>query len=248
VHLLNREARLTETGRMDRTPSNSATGNEQQQHQATLVWTSKTGKNMRIAIANHQNDASYIRHARIETLKAVCVDPHPSLVDPVPVAKYVFAYDERTGQPIGMSESAMLSDVYDSYDDAPYASVSDLNAYCPLGQMASMRTVFVETEYRTSSPLFLALTLGSALLFHRFGARFATATTRGADQYLNRLYEKWGGDRVGTYDMDLTNEPTSLFVFDLEKTLRHRTMRRVSRYVTFELGDEQVVASDGLCA
>lgn len=197
---------------------------------------------MKIAIADHEQDADYIRHARMETLKAVCVDPHPSLVDVLPIAKYVFAYDERIGQPIGMGESAMLSDVYDSYGDAPYASICDLSSYCPLSQMASMRTVFVEPEYRTSNSVFLSLTLGSAKLFHSFGARFATATTRGADQYLNRLYEKWGGDRVGTFCMDLTNEESSLFVFDLEKMLNHRAMQRISRYVSFEFDDELVAA------
>ena len=105
-----------------------------------------------------------------------------------------------------------------------------------------MRTVYVEPEYRTSSSVFLSLTLGSAKLFHGFGARFATASTRGADEYLNRLYEKWGGERVGTFCMNLTNEPSSLFVFDLEKLLNHRVMRRISRYVTFEFGEELVPA------
>ena len=202
---------------------------------------------MRIAIAHAQEDASYIRHARIETLKAVNIDPHPSMLQPTPVAKYLFAYDDRTGEPIGMGESAMLSDVYGSYDDSPYASLCDLNNYCPLHEMAGMRTVFVEPEYRNHSSLFLALALGSAKLFHSLGARFATASTRGADQYLNRMYEKIGGDRVGTFCMDRINEPSSLFVFDLVKVLSHRAMQRVSRYISFELGDERVDARC-LCA
>ena len=81
---------------------------------------------MRIAIDHHEKDASYIRHARTETLRALCIDPHPSMVEPVAVSKYVFAYDDQTGQPIGMGESAMLGHVYGSYDDTPYASVGDL--------------------------------------------------------------------------------------------------------------------------
>ena len=108
--------------------------------------------------------------------------------------------------------------------------------------MAGMRTVYVEPEYRKSSCLFLALKLGSAKLFHSLGARFATASTRGTDQYLNRLYEKSGGDRVGTFDMDGVDEPSSLFVFDLEKMLSHRAMQRVSRYISFEF-EEELVAS-----
>ena len=116
-----------------------------------------------------------------------------TLVEPVAASKYVLAYDDQTGQPIGMGESAMLGDVYGSYGDAPYAAVGDLTAFCPLSEMASMRTVYVEPEYRNNSSLFLALTLCSAKVFYRRGARFATATTRAADEYLNRLYAKWCG-------------------------------------------------------
>ena len=202
---------------------------------------------MRIAVAHAQDDASYIRHARRETLKSLQVDPHPSLLEPTPIAKYVFAYDDQTGQPIGMGESAMLRDAYGTYDDSPYACLADLNSYCPVQEMAGMRTVFVEAEYRTNSSLFLALTLGSAKLFYGLGARFATASTRAADHYLNRLYEKWGGDRLGTFCLGGFEEPSSLFVFDLEQMLNHRAMRRVSRYISFELGIEQVDAAC-LCA
>jgi hypothetical protein len=216
-------------------------------NRATTAIIRKPEEKMRIALADHEKDASYIRHARIETLKALRLDPHPSLVEPMAVSKYVLAYNDESGQPIGMSESAMLSDVYASYHDAPYGSLCDLNTYCSLSQMAGMRTVFVEPEHRASSSLFLALTLGSARLFYGFGARFATATTRADDEYLNRLYEKSGGDRIGTYVMDLTNEPVSLFVFDLEKMLGHRAMRRVMPYVSFELNAAPVEARR-LCA
>lgn len=197
---------------------------------------------MRIAVGHHQRDAKYIRHARIQTLKAVRLAPHPSLIEPVAASKYVLAYDDQTGQPIGMGESAMLRDVYESFDDTPYASVCDLNAFCPLSQMAGMRSVFIEPAHRHNSSLFLALTLCSAKLFYSFGARFATATTRAADPYLNRLYAKWCGERLGTFSMDLTQEPSSLFVFDLEKMLNHRAMQRISRYVSFEY-DEALVAA-----
>jgi hypothetical protein len=207
-----------------------------------LLLPLKREEKMRIAIAHHEKDAAYIRHARIETMKAVNFDAHPSMFEPTPVAKYVFAYDDRTGEPVGMGESAMLSDVYESYEDSPYASLCDGNTYCPFHEMAGMRTVYVEPEYRSNSSLFLALTLGSAKLFYSFGARFATASTRGTDQYLNRLYEKWGGKRIGTFCMDDKNEPSSLFVFDLEKMLSHRAMSRVSRYISFDLGTKLVVA------
>ncbi|MGB7325568.1 MAG: hypothetical protein WBD31_11910, partial [Rubripirellula sp.] len=182
---------------------------------------------MRIEIADPALDAQYIRHARTETLKAVCIDPQSANVEPVPIATYLIAYDERTDQPIGMAESAMLQDVYGTYANSPYASVTDLDAYCPISEMAGMRTVFVEPEYRSSSALFLALTIGSAKLFYGRGARFGTASTRADDRYLNRLYQKMGGDRVGTFHGDSTSEPSSLFVIELQKLSQHRCMKRV---------------------
>jgi hypothetical protein len=140
-----------------------------------------------------------------------------------------------------MGESAMMIDADGgSYENTPYRSVCDLNDFCPPSQMAGMRTVYVEAEYRTSSSIFLALTLGSAQLFYQLGARCATASTRGSDTYLNRLYEKWGGDRVGTFRSDMTDEPSSLFVFNLEKMLSHRATQRVTRYVSFEFNHELV--------
>ena len=191
---------------------------------------------MKIAIANPEFDATYIRHARIETLKSVDVEPRPALINPLPIATYLFAYNDQ-GQSIGMGETAMLSDVYDSYADTPYASVGDLDAICPLNQMASMRTVFVEPKYRRSNLIFPALTFGTAKLMYEKGARFATATTSGTDQYLNRLYEKCGGKKVGVFRVDENVEWSSLFVFDLEQALAHRAMQRLSRYVTFDYND-----------
>ena len=198
---------------------------------------------MRIAVGHHEDHATYIRHARTETLRSLCIEPHPALVEPVAASKYVFAYDDQSGQAIGMGESAMLGDIYDSYHDTPYATLGDLTAFCPLSEMASMRTVYVEPEYRNNSSLFLALTLCSAKVFHGYGARFATATTRADDAYLNRLYSKWCGERVGTFRMELTNEPSSLFVFDLERMLSHRAMRRVESYLCFEHNADAVVAA-----
>lgn len=188
---------------------------------------------MRIAIADHEMDAAYIRHARVETLKSVDVEPRESLVAPLGIAKYVFAYSAE-GKAIGMGETAMLSDVYSSYADTPYAEVADLNVICPLNQMASMRTVFVEPEHRHNKLLFPALTFGTAKLFYEMGARFATATTSATEPYLNRLYEKCGGTKVGTFSINENVEQSSLFLFDLEKALAHRAMQRLMRYVTFD--------------
>lgn len=186
---------------------------------------------MRIAAGDYENHAAYIRHARTETLRALGIDPHPTLVQPVAISEYVFGYDDVSGRPVGMTESAMLRDVYGTYNEAPYARVGDLTAFCPLHEMGSMRTVYVEPQYRNNSSLFLTLLLGSVRLFQPKGARFATATTRADDPYLNRLYTKLTGIRLGTFRIGLSDELSSLFVFDLAKLLRHRAMRRVESYL-----------------
>lgn len=193
---------------------------------------------MKLRLADHELDSDYIRYARTETLKALRVEPHPDMLRIPPFSTCVLAVDEATGSKIGMGESAMLRDAYGSYEATPYADIRDLNDFCPLEQMGGMRTVFVEQAYRTSNSAFLALTLGSIVLFYGRGARFATASTRSGDEYLNRLYAKWGGERVGTFCVGGIAEPTALFVFDLTKMLNHRVMKRITQYVTFEFEQE----------
>lgn len=183
---------------------------------------------MRLRLGSYERDAVFIREARMETLRALHLDPHPSLMQFSPMSKYVLAEDSRSSVPVGLSESAMLSDVYDSYDETPYRDIADLSTYCSFSEMAGMRTIFVRRKYRASS-LFMRILLVSARLFHGFGARFATASTRAGDEYLNQLYAKCGGARVGTFCVDAVGEPSALFVFDIERMLRHPVMRRLAR-------------------
>lgn len=192
---------------------------------------------MRIRLADRELDNEYLRYARRETMKALHVEPDPSMFSIPPFAKYLLAEDSSSGNPMGLCEAAMLSFVYDSYDDTPYRDTCDLNAFCPLSEMAGVRTIFVEPQYRKSSALFTSLTLAAVKLFYGFGARFATASTRSADEYLDRLYTKWGGERVGEFTVAAAGEPSSLFVFDLTRMLNHRAMRRLSREVTFDFGE-----------
>lgn len=185
---------------------------------------------MRIEVVDPVVQGDYIRHARTETLKALTLEPLPALIEPVSVSTYVLAFDDITGRPIAMGESAMLSSVYGSYDDTPYAALGDLNTFCPVHEMGGMRTIFVEPEYRNNSSLFLALTLYSAKLFHQdCGARYATATTLASDVYLNTLYAKYCGTRVGKFPVAPSNELSSLYVFDIEQILSLRVARRVLR-------------------
>ena len=133
---------------------------------------------MRFALASPTADEAYIRHARIETMKAMDLRPTPDQTSPVAIAKYIFAYDTGSG-PVGMAESAMLTDFFNSYDEDPGSAGFDLDRYCDISEMASIRTVFSEPAYRKSS-IFLGLTLASAKLFRHLGARYASAATSAA--------------------------------------------------------------------
>ena len=153
------------------------------------------------------------------------------MVAPVPVARYLVAYGESS-RPAGMAESAMLSDIYGSYATSPNALICDLQRYCPIEEMATMRTVYAAPEVRGSSSLFLALTLASAKLFRGLGARYATATTGSSAHHLKKLYLKYGGDLAG--EGDVGGVDITLFVFDLEHLLRHRAFHRVASSFDFE--------------
>ena len=202
---------------------------------------------MRITIANSRTDAPYIRHARLETLNACRVNPHPELVEPVPTAKYMFAYDDRAGQPVGMVECVKFGDIYDSYEESPFATVCDLGSYCPMERMSVIRTLYLEPKYRVQSSLFGSLASAAVRRVYRLGARYAIARTRAADPYLNRLYARCGGERVGTLRMELINQLSSLFVFDLDQILRHRAMRRVSSCVVPECTGNLTAANIVTC-
>lgn len=133
---------------------------------------------------------------------------------------------------MGMAESAMFKDAYDSYDDSPYSEICDLSRFCPVEKMAGMRTIYVEPEFRAASGIFMALALGSAKLVHSRGARYATANTNGSASHLKKLYLKTGAEYLGHTDLDQLD--ISLFLFDLERHINHRVYRRVSEHFEFE--------------
>lgn len=199
---------------------------------------------MEIREASCKQDADYIRCVRTATLNSLGVTPHPNLVEPVPVAKYLVAYDNA--QPVGLAESALLGDIYENYEDSPNHAVCNLNAYCPLDEMATIRTVYAEPRLRGTSSLFLSLTLASAKLFHDLGARFATATTSISADGLRRLYLKYGGEIAG--EGTIGGVETTLFVFELEYLLRHRAFKRVSRCFTFDVRHESKSSTYGVAS
>ena len=187
---------------------------------------------MNIREASIEVDATYIRHVRRETLTSLGVTPTPELIEPVPVSKYLVAYDEA--KPIGLAESALLRDIYGSYGESPSDAICDLNTYCPIDEMASIRTVYADPDRRGMGSLFLSLTLASATVFHGLGARFATATTGISAHALQRLYLKYGGEIAGEGSVGGGLEVT-LFVFDLQRLLSHRALKRVSQYFAFDM-------------
>jgi len=194
---------------------------------------------MKIKLGSAEDDADYIRHACTETLKAIGITPQPAWVEPQSVAKYVLAYNE-SDLPIGLGESVVLGDVYDRYDQSPHSAICDLERYCPIQEMAFMKTVYAEPDCRGTSSIFLGLALGSAKLFHGMGARFALASTSESADGLKRLYTKLGAELAG--EGRVKGVESALFVFDLDRLLAHRAMQRISKCFEFEQAAERVMS------
>lgn len=196
---------------------------------------------MEIREASYAQDANYIRYVRAETLEGLGIEPTSELVEPVSLAKYLVAYEDS--KPIGLAESVLLADVYETYECCPNTAIGELNAYCPFDEMAEIRTVYAAPMRRGSNSLFLSLTLAAAKLFHGLGARFATATTGVSSHALQQLYLKYGGEIAGQGCID--GIEMTLFVFDLEHLLCHRALERISRCFVFDTphGTEPVEVS-----
>lgn len=186
---------------------------------------------MKIRFGSPTEDAEFIRYARTRTLEGVGVKPSAAAVEPSPFATYLFAYDGGD-QPIGMTETATVHESYGSYDQSPNSKICDLSRFCPPEQMAGMRTVYSEPKYRGSSAIFLTLTLATAKVFYERGTRFATASTSGSALHLHRLYVKYGAEFVGGRELDGID--LALYVFDVEKLVNHRAMKRVASCFAFQ--------------
>ena len=170
----------------------------------------------------------YIRHARVETLRAIRVDPKPVLVDPLDHGVYTIAFDADARRPVGLSECYFQHDMMDNYEELPYGSVDGLAELCPFHLLSGIRTLYVEPEYRVRHPLFLHLCLCAAYVFRTMGGRYATATTDAANAHLAALYDKLGGTRLGTFNTALAgSQEIALYVFDLEAMASHRAMDRL---------------------
>ncbi len=179
----------------------------------------------RVTLPEHE--ASYIQHARSETLRAIDGRPGTFGVDPVPQAVYTVAYDTERDRRCGLTECAFQHDLAAGYEELPCASgmAAELDQLCPFPLMAGIRTMFVEPEYRVQRSLFLHLSLASAYVFRTLGARYTLATTNAADARLGALYEKLGGMRLGTCPAG--GQQLALFVFSLDELVSHRAMDRV---------------------
>ena len=187
---------------------------------------------MRIEVVPYHVHRDYVRNARAEILGVSAEHLTDRRITPVSFAKYLFAYSDSESTPIGFAESAMHHDVYDSYEATPYGPFCDLSDFCPIEQMAGIRTIFVEPEHRRGSPAFLALCYHSAMYFSGMGATYTTATTRADDAYVNAFYCKIGGKCFGTGEYD--GIESSLFVFKLHDLVGNRFLARAARAFAFE--------------
>jgi hypothetical protein len=170
---------------------------------------------------------TYFRHARFETLRAIGVDPVAATLEPLPLGVYVFAEDDFGGA-IGMAEASFIQPEFETYKELPFGDQFDLERICPVETMARLRTIYVEPTHRKTRALFPQMCMCMAYVFTGLGARFTIATTNACDDRLALLYSKLGGERLSTLRMDGFGEvPLTLYLLDLGALLRHRARDRL---------------------
>lgn len=183
----------------------------------------------RLSICPANQIASYIRHARTETLKAVGAKPDPAYTGPFPGAVYVIAYDERGDAPVALAEAGLVSNVYQSYEDIPYSGVGDLRSVCRFDRLASVRTIYVEPAYRAHHALYAKLLVDQCRHFASLGAEWAVAVTDSQNDTLHKLYTRSRGRRLGTFHHEGMTTPRALYLFSLGEILRQPFARRQTR-------------------
>ncbi len=188
---------------------------------------------MKIKLTLPEQAVDYVRHARLETLRAVDQSIEPELIEPSPFGMYLLAYGPDEEQPLGMAEFTFYRQVYESFEQSPYPKNIRLKDFGPFESFVGTRTIYVEPEARGQlPPYYLLLAMAGSRICYDFGARFTTATTNASNDYLMRLYEKTGGKLVGTYrDPNVGHFDIAVFVFDLEAIAHHRAMKRLEKHL-----------------
>ena len=192
---------------------------------------------MKIKLVLPEDEPDYFRHARIETLKSIHEDFDPQLVNVPPIAFSFLAYDDHSDWPVGLAEITFHEQVYSSHEEGPYPRSCDLGRFCEFSQMAGIRTIFVEPEYRgKAASIYLQLVMAGAKVVSALGAKYGTATTHWNNRYLRGLYAKTGGTEMGPFRMDgVSSADLALFVFSIDGLLQHRLMKRATAQTVFDL-------------
>jgi len=69
---------------------------------------------------------------------ASCENGQTALVEPLPYALYLFAWDVRDDRPVGLAEPCLLEQHCESYEQAPYSRYLDMRGCVRSKQSASI--------------------------------------------------------------------------------------------------------------
>ncbi len=196
---------------------------------------------MTIKLVLPEEEPGFIRHARTETLKSLHESPTQAAIAPAPFAFYVMAFAAPSDTPIALAEFTMFDQVYKSFVESPYPASMDLARFCPMDQMAGVRTIYLEPEYRqTTGSLYLQLVATGCQIAQRLGARFSMATTNSENDYLNRLYAKTGGRPFAPIHMEgLAEIEIAPWIFNIRELLNHRLVRRAHANAAIDIDFER---------
>lgn len=172
----------------------------------------------------------YIRFARRRTLEGALCCINEDGIRPRPYATYFVASRTETGEIVGLGEVYPYSAIGLSFRDVPQGAVRKLHEAARFEETVHMRTLYVEPAYRVRTRYFAALAVASAMHFHRRGFRWATVAT--SSPPLLMLYEKFGGETLGTCLNTIYSDlPISLCLFDLPVFIGTPIASRVLRNV-----------------
>ena len=194
---------------------------------------------MQLRLLDAKRDLDYIRHAKgIVAGEMGAKSTGGQGLDPLNYAMYLSVFSGDETRPIGMTESYFINRVYPALEGCPLAAISDLNAHVDFSSIAVMQTIYVEPGIRARAPAYLYLSLGTAIVMQRRGAKIGIAATAASSASLLRLYQKSGGRHVATLPFaDDPSDPTAILVFDIAQALTHPRVQCVARALPSDLAN-----------
>ena len=171
---------------------------------------------MFLELSSAEGHEQEIRAFRQQIGNAMGMRAEGPLLEPLPHAFYLFAYQEHDQPPAGMIEFFFYEDAFASYEKAVYNEAYDLSSIGPMNELVHVRSLVVKDQHRGS--LFVHLCSAMIEVSSALSRRYLTVVTRDNQNAALRFYQNAGMQRLGT--LLIQGEPHTLCGVDLESGIR----------------------------